>query len=215
MAQDSPLPTWNRVLEWTLVGACVIVAVIAVHQSMTSNLQPPSFAAFPATLSQVAALSIPIQVGNKGSGTIVEALDFLCPPCHARNLSFDEARRDHPKLSWKTLLFPLAIHPGSFDYALAGLEAQEEGCYEKFQSSVMSKFPTANQSPISFFGSIGPWAVKCWNNRKRNLAAKERILNRIKRLPINGTPSLIAFKSSGQAVRTNSLSYALKFASSN
>ncbi len=197
--------------EVLFIVASVGVAYVAVR----SSLNPPDTTAetrlFPVSLAQIDQLSIPIQLGSKGHGTIVEALDYLCPPCHSRNLSFTQARREYPQLGWRTVIFPLAIHPGSFDYALAGLEARDEGCYENFQNAVMSKFPIPGERPRQFFEKIGPWALRCWLIRKKNLIEKERLLNEMKKLPIDGTPTLIAFNKLGAAVSTNSLKAAISF----
>jgi|GEM_PF-4850277 len=211
------LSLWKRFIsmkEIVIVLLCLAVLANALRKPGSQQNQYALPKPFNFPMSKIANLAILLQPGDGKHGEIFEALDYLCPPCHMRESQFAELRRENPLLSWSVLPFPLHMHPGSYGYALAALEANREGLYNLYQQKVMSEFPAAGIGPERYLRNLDPELVRSWQLRFSNKSQEESRLNQIKKLPIDGTPTLIAFNSVGKAIKTFSPGDAMAFCKS-
>jgi protein-disulfide isomerase len=60
-----------------------------------------------------------------GKTTIVEFMDFQCPPCRAAWPHLKSILKSHPLVGDRAVMFPLRMHPLAFDAAVASVEARQ------------------------------------------------------------------------------------------
>jgi len=66
-----------------------------------------------------------------GQATLIEFMDFQCPPCRASYPGIKAALKAHPRAAYRAVNFPLSMHLYAFGAAVASEIAREHGQHDR------------------------------------------------------------------------------------
>ena len=130
---------------------------------------------------------------------VFEALDYQCPPCHAQEESGKRFRAHHPHVTWHVLQFPLQMHNHAYELALLALQAERGGRFPEFHRAAMSRLIRPQEDVGRFVASMNAdFSTLDRSDLREDKAFRARI-DRIRHLPITGTPTFFAYRSDGRS----------------
>lgn len=202
------------ILEAILVVGCAGVLAVAFLGEKESKLPVPGpSVSYPSLARQsVEGLGFLLSGGPDCKGAVFECFDFLCGPCHSQFQTEVRLIRNSSGVEWKALPFPLRVHEGSYEVALASYRAGENGHFLTFYARTMSDDSLIGLGAARFFAGTSGELRDAWSTRKRVDQAARRDLNIIKKLPVAYTPCFIAFNRKGNCMESDSPEKAFEFA---
>ena len=140
----------ERVTEFCMYGAgCLVSAFVA-----KLIIFPPRPSVVTKRSDQDLALVRSALKIASSKPTIVEFMDFQCPPCRASWPKVRDFLRKHPEVDYRAVNFPLRMHPFAFGAAVASEVARSKGFYDTafsdmFMGKCDLKQPKLNEYLIS------------------------------------------------------------------
>jgi|CXWL01.1.fsa_nt_gi protein-disulfide isomerase len=142
-------------------------------------------------------------IESNSKDSVIQILDYECPPCHASESICQEFRTNSPKVRWVIVQFPLPFHKNAAKLAQAALVAEDNGWFVKFHSLVM-------KSAIKNSESVDQYLVRQFPDvtfKTEEMASKMKLVNdqvsQLKKLGIKGTPTFVCYREDGQSILTN------------
>lgn len=111
----------NILVEFALVMTCagLLAIVIFGAKKTPQSAAGPSVSYSSPSRKNLEKLGFLFSSSLKSTGGVFECFDFLCPPCHAQYHTVEKLVQGNASIEWRLLPFPLSIHRGSYDVALA------------------------------------------------------------------------------------------------
>jgi len=144
-------PSRNRI-EWlAYLGLAVVLAISARFifvRKRTAGLRESVIKMRTrADADRLRAAILPTQ----GAVTLVEFMDFECPPCRGAWPRVKQILKSHPKTRYIAVNYPLSIHPCAFDAAVAYEEAKSHGRGQDAFDDLLSGRTELDQSALNTY----------------------------------------------------------------
>lgn len=196
-----------KLQEALALGASLGVAgfsFAALHNSVSSGHGRHILAPSPVALNQLIPMADAFEPSVNGD-SIVQALDYECPPCRGHEAENIRFRAEHPAVGWLVLQFPLGMHRHAYALSLSALEADRKGSFREFHTTVMAHVIRPQESVSQYLARIDPHLAHIAGQDLRKNGAFRKRLDTIHHLPIDGTPTYFVFRHDGATGVTNSI----------
>ena len=195
----------NKVEAFALLGCLAALAgsLAAFRGNPTVRRVLPT-APSPISRPTATRCSLELQPG-KGSDLVVQALDYQCPPCHMQEASAEAFRKKHPSVEWRILEFPLAMHNHAERLALLAYAADAKQQFPAYHRAVSAALIQRSDEVNAFVARHYPATASLVKGDVRKDSSLTRRLQEAKKLPIESTPTFLAFRADGKTAELHSV----------
>jgi protein-disulfide isomerase len=182
-----------------VVVGCLVTWLVMPKAPVTAQAQTIDRSAAEAKLLRD-FLAIPTS-----QATVVEFMDFQCPPCRSSWPVLKRLLKDHPELTYRPINFPLQMHPFAFPAAIASEVARDNGKFDVVFDDLFSGATDLDVKSLNAYLSkhkmdpcVGTDRSKPFQDRVR----KELALGG--QLHIAGTPTIFLLATDGSLTEIHS-----------